>query len=30
MLFLDFSSAFNTIIPQHLVDKLGSLGFSTP
>ena len=30
MLFLDFSSAFNTIIPQHLVDKLGPLGFSTP
>ena len=27
MLFLDFSSAFNTIIPQWLVDKLG---FSTP
>uniref|UniRef100_A0A4W6DNS9 Reverse transcriptase domain-containing protein n=1 Tax=Lates calcarifer TaxID=8187 RepID=A0A4W6DNS9_LATCA len=30
LLFLDFSSAFNTIIPQHLVDKLGPLGFSTP
>ena len=30
MLFLDFSSAFNTIIPQHLVDKMGPLGFSTP
>ncbi|KAI3360698.1 hypothetical protein L3Q82_012843 [Scortum barcoo] len=30
MLFLDFSSAFNTIIPQHLVGKLGLLGFSTP
>ena len=30
MLFLDFSSAFNTIISQHLVDKLGPLGFSTP
>ncbi|KAI3374190.1 hypothetical protein L3Q82_006052 [Scortum barcoo] len=29
-LFLDFSSAFNTIIPQHLVGKLGLLGFSTP
>ncbi|KAF7711397.1 hypothetical protein HF521_000408 [Silurus meridionalis] len=23
MLFIDFSSAFNTIIPQHLIDKLG-------
>ena len=30
MLFLDFSSALNTIIPQHLVEKLGPLGFSTP
>ncbi|KAI3357423.1 hypothetical protein L3Q82_015858, partial [Scortum barcoo] len=30
MLFLDFSSAFNTIIPQHLVGKLGLLAFSTP
>ncbi|KAI3355302.1 hypothetical protein L3Q82_018154 [Scortum barcoo] len=30
MLFLDFCSAFNTIIPQHLVGKLGLLGFSTP
>ncbi|KAI3374115.1 hypothetical protein L3Q82_005930 [Scortum barcoo] len=29
-LFLDFSSAFNTIIPQHLVGKLGLLAFSTP
>lgn len=26
---LDFSSAFNTIIPQHLVNKLAPLGFST-
>lgn len=30
MLFLDFSSAFNTIIPQHLLNKLESLGFGTP
>lgn len=30
VLFLDFSSALNTIIPQHLVDKLGPLGFSIP
>ena len=30
MLFLDFSSAFNTIIPQHLVCKLGHLGLGTP
>uniref|UniRef100_A0A3B5PZ90 Reverse transcriptase domain-containing protein n=1 Tax=Xiphophorus maculatus TaxID=8083 RepID=A0A3B5PZ90_XIPMA len=30
MLFLDFSSAFNTIIPQHLAEQLGHLGFSTP
>ncbi|KAF7662782.1 hypothetical protein LDENG_00226130 [Lucifuga dentata] len=30
MLFVDFSSAFNTIIPQHLVSKLVPLGFSTP
>lgn len=30
LLFLDFSSAFNTIIPQHLADKLGLLGFNTP
>lgn len=30
LLFVDFSSAFNTIVPQHLVDKLGSLGFSAP
>uniref|UniRef100_A0A3Q2ZZP0 Reverse transcriptase domain-containing protein n=1 Tax=Kryptolebias marmoratus TaxID=37003 RepID=A0A3Q2ZZP0_KRYMA len=28
MLFLDFSSAFNTIIPQYLAEKLGHLGFS--
>ena len=30
MLFVDYSSAFNTIIPQHLVDKLGPLGLSPP
>ena len=30
MLFLDFSSAFNTIIPQNLVDKLAPLGLNTP
>ena len=30
MLFPDFSSAFNTIAPQRLVEKLGPLGFSTP
>ncbi len=30
MLFVDFSSAFNTIIPQHLVSKLGPLGLGTP
>ena len=29
MLFLDFSSAFNTIIPQHLMGKLEQLGFIT-
>ena len=29
LLFLDFSSAFNTIIPQHLISKLAPLGFST-
>ncbi|KAL7856384.1 hypothetical protein AOLI_G00199880 [Acnodon oligacanthus] len=29
LLFLDFSSAFNTIIPQHLMSKLAPLGFST-
>ncbi|KAF0043670.1 hypothetical protein F2P81_005007 [Scophthalmus maximus] len=30
MLFIDFSSAFNTVIPQHLVNKLGEIGISTP
>jgi len=32
MLLVDFSSAFKTIIPQHLVNKLGSdaLGISSP
>uniref|UniRef100_A0A3B1JXT7 Reverse transcriptase domain-containing protein n=1 Tax=Astyanax mexicanus TaxID=7994 RepID=A0A3B1JXT7_ASTMX len=30
MLFIDFSSAFNTIIPQNLTRKLSSLGLNTP
>ncbi|KAI4871761.1 hypothetical protein NFI96_026787, partial [Prochilodus magdalenae] len=30
MLFIDFSSAFNTIIPQHLIGKLILLGLNTP
>ncbi|KAK3506659.1 hypothetical protein QTP70_012929 [Hemibagrus guttatus] len=29
MLFIDFSLAFNTIIPQHLTEKLSLLGIST-
>ncbi|KAK3511381.1 hypothetical protein QTP70_005306 [Hemibagrus guttatus] len=29
MLFIDFSSAFNTIIPQHLTEKLSLLGLNT-
>ncbi|KAK2919151.1 hypothetical protein Q8A73_003522 [Channa argus] len=29
MLFIDFSSAFNTIIPQHLIEKLSILGLNT-
>lgn len=29
MLFIDFSSAFNTIIPQQLISKLDKLGLST-
>ncbi|KAM4612748.1 LOW QUALITY PROTEIN: contactin-4 [Polymixia lowei] len=29
MLFIDFSSAFNTIIPQQLIRKLDQLGFNT-
>lgn len=29
MLFIDFSSAFNTIIPQHLTEKLNLLGLNT-
>ncbi|KAK3537989.1 hypothetical protein QTP70_026506 [Hemibagrus guttatus] len=29
MLFIDFSSAFNTIIPQHLTEKLSLLGINT-
>ena len=28
MLFIDFSSAFNTIVPQHLITKLGLLGLN--
>ncbi|KAK3526815.1 hypothetical protein QTP70_033751 [Hemibagrus guttatus] len=28
MLFIDFSSAFNTIIPQHLIEKLSLLGLN--
>jgi len=30
MLFVDFSLAFNTILPQHLASKLGPLSFGTP
>jgi len=30
MLFLDFSSAFNNIIPEILVEKLSDLGFFSP
>ncbi|KAK3529347.1 hypothetical protein QTP70_029128, partial [Hemibagrus guttatus] len=29
MLYIDFSSAFNTIIPQHLIKKLSLLGLNT-
>ncbi|KAK3533172.1 hypothetical protein QTP70_012425 [Hemibagrus guttatus] len=29
MLFIDFSSAFNTIIPQHLSEKLSLLGINS-
>ncbi|KAK3556547.1 hypothetical protein QTP70_009456 [Hemibagrus guttatus] len=29
MLLIDFSSAFNTIIPQHLIEKLSLLGLNT-
>ncbi|KAK3506470.1 hypothetical protein QTP70_001189, partial [Hemibagrus guttatus] len=29
MLFIDFSSAFNTIIPQHLTKNLSQLGINT-
>ncbi|KAI4883582.1 hypothetical protein NFI96_033202, partial [Prochilodus magdalenae] len=29
MLFIDFSSAFNTIVPQHLMRKLNMLGLNT-
>ncbi|KAK3565492.1 hypothetical protein QTP86_010876 [Hemibagrus guttatus] len=29
MLFIDFSSAFNTTIPQHLIEKLSLLGLNT-
>lgn len=30
MFFVNFSSAFNTIIPQHPIKKLGPLGLNTP
>ena len=30
MLFINFSSAFNTIIPQQLIGKLSTLGLNTP
>ncbi len=30
MLFIDFSSAFNTIIPQQLINKLNLLGLNIP
>ncbi|KAK0146238.1 RNA-directed DNA polymerase from mobile element jockey [Merluccius polli] len=30
LLFVDFSSAFNTVIPSKLITKLGDLGISTP
>ncbi len=30
MLFIDFSSAFNTIIPQQLINKLNLLGLNLP
>lgn len=30
MLFIDFSSSFNRVIPQHLVNKLSEIGISTP
>ncbi|KAK3518527.1 hypothetical protein QTP70_001496 [Hemibagrus guttatus] len=29
MLFIDFTSTFNTIIPQHLIEKLSLLGLNT-
>ncbi|KAI5087807.1 gastrula zinc finger protein XlCGF28.1-like [Silurus meridionalis] len=29
MLFIDFSSAFNKIVPQHLIEKLSILGLNT-
>ena len=29
MLFIDFSSAFNTVIPQHLMNKLRAIGINT-
>ncbi|KAK1793819.1 hypothetical protein P4O66_001545 [Electrophorus voltai] len=29
MLFIDFSSAFNTIVPQHLIGKVSLLGLNT-
>ncbi|KAL2092866.1 hypothetical protein ACEWY4_012664 [Coilia grayii] len=30
MLFVDFSSAFNNVVPSELVTKLGDLGISAP
>ena len=30
MLFVDFSSTFNTVIPQHLVNNLGAISISAP
>jgi hypothetical protein len=29
MLFIDYSSAFNTIVPSKLINKLGTLGLNT-
>ena len=30
MLFIDYSSAFNTIVPSKLINKLRTLGLNTP